>query len=162
MNVEQLTTVPDGLRAMYVVVVREDSEQGYSTHIIDRLVDAVCILNLDANDIRTTPGERQGAKRGRKSKIVGVIMEGAGEPKPASLATGWFERLYGDDLIQAKFIGYTRSDHTVDEIMMAVVKDKDEGVEFPEGEETPTMRQTRRYWAKVTREALDGIIGHED
>lgn len=153
MNVSQLVAVPDGLRAVYAVTLKQHGDEGFKTFIVDRVVDAMGLLELEAQDIRSTPGERQGAVRGRKTKIVGIIMEGMIEPKPAPLATEWFERLYGAQYVRADFLGYTRDEKTVDQIMAAVMADAKNGVEFPDGEETPEMRETRRYWVKAVRES---------
>lgn len=155
MHVSQLVSTPEGLRAIYLVLVRDG--EGQKTHIIDRPVDAVGLLELEANDIRANPRERQGASKGRKTKVVGIIMEGMLEPQPASTATGWFERLYGEDFLAAELLGYSRSDHTVDEIMEAVEQDRKSGVEYPEGAETPEMRETRRYWVKAVRLATERL-----
>lgn len=158
MNITQLTPTPEGLRAVYVVfVTSEQNESGYATHIIERPVDAIAVLELDSQDIRDATDGRRGAKRGKKTKIVGIIMEGAVEPLPASMAVRWFERVYGDRFQRAKFIGYTRSDHSVDAIMEAVEKDQKEGVEFPHGAETLEMRETRRYWVRAIREATEEV-----
>lgn len=160
MNISQLVPTPEGLRAVYVIRIASEDGEHASHQIIERRVDAVGLLELEAQDIRAAgPHERKGAQRGRKTKVVGIIMEGMLEPQPAPTATAWFERLYGDSFAGAVMLGYTRSDDTIEEIMEAVERDAKAGVEFPDGAETQTMRHTRRYWAKAYREAVEKLSG---
>lgn len=134
------------MRALYLVAFR-DGEKVRST-IVDRLVDAVGLLELEASDIRANPRERPGSVRGRKTKLVGIIMEGMLEPKAAPQATDWFERLYGDRLVGAEFLGYSRNETTLDEIMEAVNA----------GTTTPEMDATRRYWSRAANAAMDRLM----
>lgn len=144
-HISQLVSTPPGLRALFLVAFRDGDK--VSSTIVDRTVDAVALLELNSADLRGNPREKVGADRGRKTKVVGLIMEGMLEPKPAPLATDWFQRLYGDRLIGAEFLGYTRSDTTLDEIMEAVSA----------GNPTPEMDATRRYWMRAARSALERL-----
>lgn len=146
MHISQLVSTPEGLRAVYVVVFKNDSEEGHGTAITDRPVDCIALLELDARDIRSE-GSRQGAQRGRKTKVVGLVLEASTEASPAGESTGWFKRLYGDDLLGAAFLGYTRGD-TIDEIMQAV----------GDQQETPEMNETRRFWARQAKDAIQRIV----
>lgn len=158
MYVSSLSPTPEGLRAVYVVLTSGPDEEPVAS-IAERLVDAVALMELEAPDIRTSgEQERTGARRGRKTKLAGVIFEGELEPKVAPEAVEWFRRLYGDSYIAAKLIGYTRSEETLDMIMGAFQRDQQSGMEFPEGEETPTMRQTRIYWSKIAMKAKEELL----
>lgn len=153
--ISQLIPTPEGLRAVYAVRIISPDNESVSHQIVERHVDAVGLLELESQDIRSGGSqERKGAQRGRKTKVVGIVMEGMLEPQPAPTATAWFERLYGANFAGAVMLGYTRSDETLEEIMEAVEQDGKSGVDFPAGAETPEMRHTRRFWAKAYREAI--------
>lgn len=138
--------MPDGLRAVYVVLVAGQGDD-YKQLIIDRPVDAVAVLEIDATDIRHGgPAERKGARRGRKTKVAGIIMEGVIDPQPAPLATAWIERLYGKDFVGAQFLGYTRGE-SIDSIMEAIER----------GDTTPELDETRRYWTKAAKSAVERL-----
>jgi len=152
-TLSQVCSVPDGLRAVYALKVKDASTGGFRLLISDRVVDAVGLLELEPRDVRGKPRDKL-EPLGRRTKLVGIIMEGMLEPQPAPLATGWFERLYGEDFLDAKFLGYTRSDSTISDIMNAVSKDQASHAEYPSGCETREMRETRRYWSKAVRLAF--------
>ena len=148
MKVMSLTSPPEGLRAVYVAVTAAENEQGYVSSILDRLVDCVALLDLEAADIRAEgPEGRQGAQRGRKTEMVGVIFEGTMRVQFAPDATEWLSRIYGERLIGARMLGYTRGD-SIDDIMEAVQA----------GSQSSEIEETRRYWATAANEAVQRIV----
>jgi len=160
MRVLQLMPVPDGLRAVYLVRIQDFSSGSQpgkerQVHIVERPVDALALIDVSPIESRDLFGDTGVSEK--QTKIVGVVMEGSVQPQPAPLATEWFERIYGNALIDAALLGYTRSASTVDDIMLAVEADQKSGADFPAGEETSEMRETRRYWSAAVHRVIKSL-----
>lgn len=105
MNVLQLTSVPDGLQAVFLVVVLEDNER--KTSFVLRPIDCMALISLNQPELRAM-GDIRAAMKGSDTRIVGIIADGPGDPLPAPDVSRWMEAAYGEKFVGGKFLGYTR------------------------------------------------------